>query len=257
MKQFFVRIAICAGIVCSGFGYAQQPGEIRKIIHVRVSIDADGRVTDAALVEKKVPSTIESAVLARARGWRFDPVNANGGAVPAVTYAAFYACAVKSGDGYDLAVRYLDNGPLLERSARFEFQPVVSEYSKADQTITVKLTVLPTGKVQLDGVVMVDVDPRIERDIRLSVKHWLEDMRYAPEQVGGQPVATTMQWPIYIWSDTGEPSKPLPAAQADAPATPTVCDAAKAARNIPHPVDGQFKQHEAGAASASNAPTHR
>ncbi len=255
MKQQFIRAVICAGVVCSGLGQA-KPEEVRKIIHAKVSVGADGRVTEATLVEKKVPATIESAVLARVRGWKFDPVVANGSAVPAVTYAAFYACAMKSGDGYDLAVRYLDNGPLLERSARFEFQPVVSEYSKAEQTITAKLTVLANGRVRLDDVVMVDVDPRIDRDVRLSVKHWLEDMRYAPEQIGGQPVATAMEWPIFIWSETGAPPDPKHVALYAAPATPTACDSASAARNIPHPVDGQFKQHEAGAAPAATPPTH-
>ena len=261
MKQQFIRTAICAGLVCSGFGQARslgpQPEEVRKTIHAKVSIDADGRVTDATLVEKKVPASIESAVLARVKGWQFDPVIANGTAVPAVTYAAFYACAMKSGDGYDLAVKYLDNGPLLERSVRFEFQPVVSEFSKAEQTITVKLTILPNGRVQLDDVVMVDVDPRIDRDVRLSVKHWLQDMRYTPELVGGQPVATAMEWPIYIWSlDTGLPTDPKHAALNAPAATPTACDAARAARDIPHPVDGQFKQREAGVAPATNPPVH-
>lgn len=261
MKQQFIRIAICAGLVCSGFGHAgslgPQPEEVRKTIHARVSIGADGRVTSTTLVEKKVPATIESAVLARVKGWQFDPVMANGIAVPSVTYASFYACAIKSGDGYDLAVKYLDNGPLLERGAQFEFQPVVSEFSKAQQTITVKLTVLPNGRAQLDDVVMVDVDPRIDRDVRLSVKHWLQDMRYTPELVGGQPVATAMEWPIYIWSlDTGLPTDPKYAALHAAAATPTVCDAARAARDIPHPVDGQFKQHEGSVAPAVNPPAH-
>ncbi len=257
MKQQLIKAAICAALVCNGIGLARsQPNEVRKIIHVKVSVGADGRVNDATLVEKKVPATIGSAVLARVKNWRFDPVTANGAAVPAVTYAAFYACAMKSADGYDLAVRYLDNGPLLERSARFEFQPVVSEYSKAEQTITVKLTILPNGRAQLDDVVMVDIDPRIDRDVRLSVKHWLQDMRYAPEQIGGQPVATAMEWPIFIWSETGEPPDPKYAALYAAQARPTVCDAASAARNIPHPVDGQFKQHEAGIAPAVNPPAH-
>ena len=163
---------------------------------------------------------------------------------------------MKSGDGYDLAVKYLDNGPLLERGARFEPQPVVSQYSKAKQTVTVKLTILPNGRAQLQDVVMIDVDPRIDSDLRISVKHWLDDMRYTPEQVGGQPVATAMEWPIFIWSETGEPTDPKHAALYDTTSKPTACDAARAARDIPHPVDGQFKQHEAGAAPDTKTPPH-
>jgi hypothetical protein len=261
MKQKLIRVAVFAALACGGLGQAwalgPQPEEVRKTIHAKVSVGVDGRVTDATLVEKKVPAVIESAILARVKGWRFDPVTANGTAVPAVTYAAFYACAMKSGNGYDLAVKYLDNGPLLENSVRFEFQPVVSEFSKAEQTITVKLTILPNGKAQLDDVVLVDVDPRIDRDVRLSVKHWLDDMRYTPEQVGGQPVATAMEWPLFIWSvDSGQPPDPKHAALYAKPTTSTACDAARAARDTPHPSDGQFKQHEAGAAPAVTPPTH-
>jgi hypothetical protein len=260
MKQQLIRAAICAGLVCSGIGHAetreQQSNEVRKVIHAKVSIGADGRVTEATLVEKRVPASIEAAVLARVKGWRFDPVIENGMAVPAVTYAAFFACAIKSGDGYDLAVKYLDNGPLLERGSFFEPQPVVSEYSKAQQTITVKLTILPTGRAQLQDVVMVDVDPRIDSDLRISIKHWLEDMRYTPEQVGGKPVATAMEWPLFTWSDNGGPTDPKKAALYKTAAVPTACDAARAARDIPHPVDGQFKQHEAATGPATNPPAH-
>lgn len=255
MKQQFMWILICAGFLCGGAGRAPAE-EVRKIIHAKVSVGADGSVTEATLVEKKVPATIGSAVLARVKDWRFDPMIASGTAVPAVTYAAFFACAVKSGDGYDLGVKYLGNGPLLERVTRFEFQPVVEEYSKAEQKITVKMTVLPSGRVQLDDVVMVDVDPRVNDDLRLSVKHWLDDMRYSPEQVGGQPVATTMELPIFIWSDTGEPTDPKRAGLYEAAKKSTTCDAESAAREIAHSVDGQFKQHETGTAPAMDAPAH-
>jgi hypothetical protein len=260
MKRQILWSAGCMAILCCGLAQAQafapKPDEVHKTIHVKVSVGIDGRVSDVAIVEKKVPIAIESAVLARVKGWQFIPVTANGVAVPALTYASFYACAMKSDDGYELAVKYLDNGPLLVRALRFEFQPVVSEFSKADQSVTVKLKVQTDGTAQVQDVMMVDVDPRIDFDLRLSVKHWVQAMHFEPEKIGGQPVATAMEWALYIWSDTGEAHKKdaAPVTTATASVPMSACNTARAARDVPRPVDNQFKQRGTGAAPVVKPP---
>ena len=161
MKQLLAATLAIAGLLLAGTASSERPEEVLKTVHVRVAIDAQGRVTDASLVEKRVPAAIESSVLARVKAWKFDPVIADGVPVPATTYASFMACAVRSGDGYDLAVQHLQNGPLLTRAQRLEFQPIVEEYGKADQSIKVRVKVLESGKVELEDVDMADLAPGV------------------------------------------------------------------------------------------------
>src|SRR5262249_48251159 len=87
MKPSIVAALFAACAALAGVAPAQSQ-EVRKILHVKVGIDAQGRVVAADMVENRVPAAIASAMLARARGWTFTPVTADGVAVPAVTYAS-------------------------------------------------------------------------------------------------------------------------------------------------------------------------
>ena len=167
-------------------------------LQAKVSVGADGRVTDVVLVESEVSSTVKSIVVNNLKRWQFVPVLANGVAVPALTYVDFSACAIPSGDGYDLAIHYVDNGPLLVSAEELAFQPSVDEYSKKHQSIMVKFTAKADGHAQLQDAVMVDVSPLVQREVRSSIRDWVGSMRFKPEQIGGKPVATDMQWPIEL-----------------------------------------------------------
>ena len=249
MHPGIVRNIAWASLVCAGTALA-QPDQVHKIIHVRVGIDATGHVSDATLVEKKMPAAIESSVLARVKGWTFDPLTANGIAVPAVTFASFDACAVHAGEGFDLSVTYLDDGPLLVHKDRLEQQPVVSNFSKADQSVVAKIKVLEDGRAQLQDVVMVDIDPRVGYDMRLSIKHWVDSMRFTPEQIDGRPVATAMEWKVSFWADNGEEHKPI---ERDSPRS--ACGVDLDARYMAHPVDRRFHPRD-GAAAAPQPGAH-
>ena len=256
MKQLKMAAAVCAIVVAGVLPLTQAvavgPDTIRKVIHAKLSVNADGHVTQATIVEAKVPAAIGSAVLDRAKSWRFEPVISDGKVVPSITFAGFYACAIRSADGYDLVVHPLDNGPLLVRGSNLELQPVVTEYSKDEQSFKVVLKVLPDGTAQLQDVVMEDVDPRVREDLRISVKHWLAGMRYQPEMIGGQPVPTVMEWEM----GTYRPSYTRHSSDKSGsdPDGDSTCDAARAAHDLPHSLENPVKRRVEDTAPAQKPP---
>lgn len=205
-------------------------------LHAKVAVDADGRVTDVALVESQVSATIKSTVVDSLKRWQFVPVLADGAAVPALTYVRFDACAIPSGDGYDLAVKYVDNGPLLDGGRDLEWSPTINLYANDHQAIKIRMRIATDGNAELQDVVMIDVPPMIQRDIRIAVKDWARSLHYEPEQVAGQPVATDIEWPMKL-------DKRLVGVKygdADAAADPA-CKAARAAMDKPRSSNSLLK----------------
>ncbi len=202
MKNRTFLTSVCGVLISLALASSQASAsklETRWMeLHAKVAVDADGRVTDVALVESQVSATIKSTVVNSLKRWQFMPVLTNGVAASALTYVRFDACAIPSGDGYDLAVKYVDNGPLLDGGLDLEWSPTINLYANDHQAIKVRMRIAADGHAELQDVVMVDVPPTIQRDIRIAVKDWVRSLHYEPEQVAGQPVATDIEWPMKL-----------------------------------------------------------
>ena len=219
------------------------------IVHAEVSINADGKVTNVVLLEDKLSNAVKSTIVDSVKKWQFEPVLSDGVAVPSLTYVNFNVCAIPSGDGYDLAVHYVDNGPLFDRANELEFTPAIDYYSNDHQSIKVQLTVEPDGNASLDDVVMVDVAPMIQRDIRNAVKSWVKSMRFKPERIGGHPVATKLEWPFDLVR------VPIGAHTDDVDTTTDpACKSARAAGQSPHAVNDPIKRRVDSVSSDPKAP---
>ncbi len=218
-------------------------------LHAKVLVGADGRVTDVELLEDKLSTTVKSIVVDNLKRWQFVPVRVNGVAQPAMTYVDFDACAIPSGDGYDLAVTYIDNGPLLWNAMSLEFSPTIAEYSKKHQSIKIKLRVMADGRAQLQDVVMVDVATNVQREVRSTIKEWVASMRFRPEQIGGQAVATSLEWPMDMITEplgTRHPNVDV--------ANDPACKSARSANKIPHVIDSPLKLRDGAKVSNVDTP---
>lgn len=218
-------------------------------LQAQVSVDATGHVTDVVLIEDKLSAAIKSTVVEGVKKWLFEPVLVDGTAVPAQTYVNLDACAIPSGGGYDLALHYVDNGPLLYNAAELELGPTIAYYSNVHQTIKVKLTVEHDGHAELQDVVMVDVAPVIQRDMHDAVKRWVKSMSFKPEQIGGKAVATDLEWPIYLVTEEVGTHHP----DADIYADPT-CKLARKTNKAPHSINSQLKRREEPALQDTRTP---
>jgi hypothetical protein len=225
------------------------------VLDAKVSVGADGRVADVVLLDDKVSAAIKATVVDNVKRWQFAPVLANGVAAPALTYVRFDVCAIPSGDGYDLAIKYIDNGPLLARAMGLEFSPSIAEYSNDLQSVRIKLRVMPDSSAQLQDVVMVDVAPMVQRDIRGTIAAWVGSMQFLPEQIGGQPVATNLEWPLELRRDPlGQRYKTH--SQNFDPKNDPACKSARAAATSdkPHAIDSPLKLRDDAKAAGAEPP---
>ncbi len=219
-------------------------------LHATVSVGADGRVTSVVLLEDKLSAAVKSTVVDTLKSWQFVPVLVDGVAAPALTYVNLEACAIPSGDGYDLAVHYVDNGPQLSEAASLEFSPSVAEYSNKHQSIRIKLRAAADGRAQLQDVVMVDVAPTVQREVRTTIKEWVWSMRFKPEEIGGHPVATDIEWPMdLIRHPIGERSPNVDLANDAA------CKAARSANVEPRSINSPVKLRDDLKAPEAKTPT--
>ena len=242
--------AVLFGVALASLQVSASKLETRWMsLHAKASVGADGRVTDVALVEDKVSATIKSTVVNNLKHWQFVPVLVNGVAVPALTYVDFDACAIPSGDGYDLAIKYIGNGPLLDGGMDLEWSPTINLYTNDHQSIKIRIRVAADGHAEMQDVVMIDVPPMIQRDIRHTIKEWVGSLHYQPEQIAGQPVATDIEWPMNL-------DKRLIGVhygQADAAADPA-CAAARSVMDKPHSSNSPLKLRDGSKTPDANMP---
>jgi hypothetical protein len=234
---------------------------INRILNAEVSVRADGGVTDAVVMEDKLSPSIKANVVKYVKRWKFEPVLVSGVAVPAMTFVQVDACAIPSGDGYDLAVNYVSNGPRLIKGVNFEFPPALTEFAGDRLAATIKFKVLADGYVQLQDVVMLDVAPSVQHDFHNMIKAWTWDLRFQPEQIAGKPVATDLEWSVEWFRMY--PSGPhlaanAPALSANAPLANGMldpsCKSARSATNNPRAINSPLILRDSVKVPDTNTP---
>lgn len=202
-----MKSAMLSAAVCMALGIFQLTAhqalasslELRSLpVHAAVSVGADGQVTNVVVQEAKLSPAVKSVVVDNVKRWRFEPVIVDGAPLPALTYVNIDTCAIPSGDGYNLLVKYVDNGPFVIGSQHPEYPLNVFEYGGGHVAFTVKLRALADGHGEIQDILMQDVRPSIVRDLRGAVVRWIAALRFQPEQVNGELVATDLEWPIIL-----------------------------------------------------------
>ena len=205
----FTAIAVAAApAVADAQGTVAPEAEKTKTrwmpLYARVSINADGRVKDVVLktdgraddYENRVLDQLKASIAVNLKRWEFYPTLVNGEAMPAVTYANFDVCMIPGGDGFDLKIGYVDVGPLLFSATDLELPVSAGANGNDHPSFSVKLRVMADGHAQLQDVTTAPGQPPVQPVLRSAVKQWVGSMRFRPEVVGGQPVATQILWPL-------------------------------------------------------------
>ena len=173
-------------------------------LYARVSINADGRVREAVLktdarvddYENRVLAEVRSSLVVNLKQWEFEPTRVNGVAMPAVTYANFDVCMIPGGNGFDLKVHYVRVGPLLISATDLELPGSAGANANDHPSFSVKLKVMADGHAQLQNLIADHGSPPANPELRSAIEGWVGSMRFQPEEVGVQPVATDILWPL-------------------------------------------------------------
>lgn len=175
----------------------------------RVTVGVDGQpqeVQGAAELPGPLREYVESSV----RGWRFEPVVIEDQARTGTTWVRLSVCAVPGGDGLALSSRHVTNGPApAGRSAQVEAPryPVQAIRRGLEAEVVVNYTVHPDGSATLDSIDYGDGDKkRLRQNFDRGLREWVSAMRYRPEELDGQPIATRLSTPVSFSLDSDGPA---------------------------------------------------
>lgn len=191
-------ILLLAGLANSGAAVA---GDVVAFdASVKVTVDASGRPVGID-APADLPEPIAAAIEKRVASWIYMPARRGDERVPAVTYVSVGACAIPAEGGYRMGVDFKGNGPRLHSDTGRLPSP---SYPRAlamrgvGGTFVVSYAVQADGSTRLAGI--EPVGKRMKHEYRLAfeeaLEDWVESLRYDPEQVDGQAVATTIRFPV-------------------------------------------------------------
>jgi hypothetical protein len=175
---------------------APAPGLVLIETESRIEIDAAGNVV-AVRTTPELPAHVAAVVDGNLRKMRFTPGTKDGRAVAGVTYAWQEACAAPEGDASRFAVKFLGNGPSLDRTV-VPVYPRDAERRGVTAKWKVTYTIDTLGKGHFVSATRLDDGERAEHDFRASITRWVETMKFQPELVDGQPVATQMTGEVHF-----------------------------------------------------------
>jgi hypothetical protein len=173
-----------------------------------VELTAEGTVTAAALPDDtRLPAALRDPLVQHIRAMRFEPAQVDGVAKPSRSWLDGGVRLVPQADGnHTLKVEPRDLGP---RPLKPLF-PFIDRAPAKPQRYLLRFEVTPEGRTRDIEITAFDGRSSHSRSLRLA----LQDLRFEPEQVDGQPVATVLRWPFQTRDGKGE-EKPF-----DLPALP-------------------------------------
>ncbi len=177
----------------------------------KVWLDEQG-VPQHVETPEQLPAAIGEAIRSQVKAWRFEPATVNGEAKPGITHLLLDACAAAGASGeLNLALGYVYGGPVNAGNAaglapppRY---PVDAVRSGVQGTWLVTYEVLPDGKAQwLSVAPQGDTNPKRLGYFEPSLRQWVSQLRYQPEEVDGRAISTVVRIPVDFSLDTS--SKP-------------------------------------------------
>lgn len=193
---------------------AQQVVRQRSVL-LQLDVDAQGQVTAAKVMRAGaggrdarrvagadadgLPASLDQAVRAVAREWRFRAPRQHGHAVPGRTYAYTTMKILKLSDGsYRLDLHYLRNGPVL-RQLRGVVYPQRMRRQGYSGAVVVEARVLPDGTIAHARAVKVFTTASDGgRIFARAAVDMFKHARGLPMQLDGHAVTTRIRVPVYF-----------------------------------------------------------
>jgi hypothetical protein len=231
VKQFLSAAILLLLAVGSSALARPDPGS-KLVLFSRqfhVDVDATGQVTSVR-PDPSLPGPVNEAIAAGIRKARFSAPMRDGRPVSGSTYLWTTACAAPDADGYRFAVRVGAAGPAtaLDRPV-FPPYPKDAQRAGISARYDVEYLVLPDGTTQLLDTRRTEGERsrRFAIGFEDAIRNWVQAMRFHPEQLEGQTVATRVKTWISFSVAPGKPKQPD---QPD-PAANATCELAMRARD--------------------------
>lgn len=164
-----------------------------------IELSAEGRVTDASLTpDTTLPTMLREPLLQNIAVLVFEPARGvDGVAKPSRSWLQGRLRLVPQGDDYQLIVEAGQLGPRPLKP----FRPLQVRPSDKPVRLLVTFDVTAEGRTRNVEVTAMDRTPS---GMAGGVANAVKALRFDPEQVDGQPVPSTLRWPIQTRRSTSE-----------------------------------------------------
>ena len=193
MKAWWVMglLVLASGASAAG----KEPQPVRFHASARVVLDEHG-VPQQVQASEKLPPVIRTLVEQRVTQWRFEPAQVQGVAKGGVTHVFLDACIAPRADGgMQVAMNYRTHGPGLANGAVLVSPPrypVEAARSNREGSFRVVAQIGPDGRATIASV---ETTHGSLKPFEKTLHDWVASIRYVPEQVDGQPIATQLAYP--------------------------------------------------------------
>ncbi len=186
----------CGGMV--SMAQSAQPVPVTFNTYARVAVDEAGHATSVEIDDPDLPAPIRAFLASRVGQLPFSPPERGGARGDAVTWVQVGACASPLPDGtYRLGMDVLGNGPQPKLQ-----ETRLPEYPKQALTAGDGGSFLMTIQVDSDGSARLLELEQTEGSrqhfakFRQSLRDYIADTRFEPEQLAGVPVASRIEMRI-------------------------------------------------------------
>lgn len=200
-------ILCLAALPASAKETSPSPAEAPRVFHYGawVGLAADGQVVEATLpADTTLPDVLRGPLVQNLKALVLEPARPQGVAKPSRSWLQGNLTLVPKGDDYQIIVDADQLGPRLLQP----FHPRMGRPPDQPVRLLMQFEVTAEGRVRDVQVTAMDRPPsgmirRVEDSLRV--------LRFEPEQVDGQPVATTLRWPFQsLRENAGEKPFDLP-----------------------------------------------
>jgi hypothetical protein len=173
--------------------------EVHVLVLAAVSVGPEGEVTAVELVRPPLPDPVRDVLQQAVRGFRFAPVRIDGAPASVTTGMLLSTCLVGAGAELAVAVQPTRIGPQpLEQQARMPVPRELFPSIRKGMSLAIDFTVQADGSARVDAMTLPRLSGRERRAVEKLYADMIGGMRFIPDHVNGQPVATRMTWPVTI-----------------------------------------------------------
>lgn len=168
----------------------------QQVYTYAVELDADGRIASLQR-HGAAPGAASDALVSEIRGWVFSPGDA------AATSRTYLRVVVDEADGGDYRVVSATTGPALAAMTPPEY-PMRDQLAGNEGMVVLRLDVAADGSVRSADVHAAT--GTATRAMAASAVRASRTWSFAPEQVAGQAVPSTLLWPVCYLGPWSAPS---------------------------------------------------
>jgi hypothetical protein len=187
---------------------AEDSGPVAFSTSLRMVLGVDGKPR-ALEADERLPELLREQLVRQIGDWRFESVDGQPIPGEVVTWVHLDVCLKpnpQDPDALNMAVSFGRLGPKMEPGV-FPRYPKGAARGGHTADLKVDYLVRPDGRISLERIESQRDRQPYRHEFESSVRAWLAELRFVPEQLDGQAIATRMSMPIRFSLGGGSATK--------------------------------------------------